>query len=45
MAKYRAIQRPRYAEGFDQLYYVSIGESGQFIIREWQESEENSLNG
>lgn len=37
LAKYHAIQRPSYAEGFDQLYYVLINPRGGFIIREWHE--------
>ena len=32
---------PSYAEGFDQLYYVTLDAEGQdFIVSEWQEEEE-----
>jgi predicted kinase len=37
LAKYHAIQRPRYAEGFDSLSYVSIDSNGRFLIAEWNE--------
>lgn len=32
---YKRLERPSYEEGFDELYYVRIGESG-FVVREWQ---------
>jgi predicted kinase len=38
MAKSHAMQRPSYAEGFDRLYYVSMGEDGEFVVEEWVES-------
>ena len=41
LAKYHAIQRPRYSEGFDQLYYVSIDLHSGFIVREWLEDHES----
>ncbi|MEO8971857.1 MAG: AAA family ATPase [Ktedonobacteraceae bacterium] len=31
--------RPSYAEGFDMLYEVSIGENGTFKVREWVEEQ------
>ena len=37
IAKFRALQRPRYAEGFDRLYHVTIDPRGGFQIREWVE--------
>jgi predicted kinase len=40
-AKAHAMQRPRYTEGFDRLYYVSIGPPGSFQVVEWIETEAN----
>lgn len=37
LAKYRAIQLPRFAEGFDRLYYVSIDPQEGFRVVEWNE--------
>lgn len=37
VAKFRAMQRPRYAEGFDRLFLVRIGAGGEFVVRDWQE--------
>ncbi|WP_247237208.1 AAA family ATPase [Telluribacter sp. SYSU D00476] len=34
---YKRLERPGYEEGFDELYYVRIGEEG-FVVREWQPS-------
>jgi predicted kinase len=31
----RRLELPSLAEGFDQLYYVSIGEAGGFAVEEW----------
>jgi predicted kinase len=39
LAKYHALERPRYREGFDRLYYVTIGPSGSFQVVEWIEAE------
>ncbi|VEP11858.1 conserved hypothetical protein [Hyella patelloides LEGE 07179] len=35
LATYKKLQIPSYTEGFEQLYYVSIGENNSFIIEEW----------
>lgn len=43
VAKFRALQRPRYAEGFDRLFLVSIGTNGQFVVRDWQEDPVDAL--
>lgn len=37
IAKFRALQRPLWAEGFDRLYHVSIDENGEFVVRDWQD--------
>lgn len=37
IAKYRALQMPQFDEGFDQLYRVSIGVDGGFVVRDWKE--------
>jgi hypothetical protein len=29
--------RPSFAEGFDELHYVRIGDDGTFIIEEWKD--------
>lgn len=31
------LQAPRYAEGFDQIYYVTILPPDQFTVQEWQD--------
>ncbi|OON67105.1 AAA family ATPase [Hymenobacter sp. CRA2] len=33
------LELPRYAEGFDQLYYVRIGEGGEFSVEPWQDEQ------
>lgn len=33
----KRLQMPRYAEGFDQLYYVTLVPPDQFEIQEWQD--------
>ncbi len=44
LAKYRAIQRPSFAEGFDRLFYVFIDSRGRFHVDEWNKvrAKENS---
>lgn len=39
IAKYRAMQRPSYSEGFDRLYFVSIDEQNGFAVEPWQENQ------
>ncbi len=34
-ATHRRLQPPSLAEGFDQLFSVTIGESGEFAVEEW----------
>lgn len=34
---FKRLELPRREEGFDQLYYVEINESGEFIIKEWSD--------
>jgi predicted kinase len=38
LAKYRAMQRPCFSEGFNQLYYVSIDAQAGFRVEEWHEN-------
>jgi predicted kinase len=33
----KRLQRPSYAEGFDALYAVQIGEGGGFVVQPWSE--------
>lgn len=35
LGTYRRLQVPSPAEGFDALYYVRIGEAGEFIVEDW----------
>jgi hypothetical protein len=32
---YKRLEAPTPAEGFDELFSVTIGESGGFLVREW----------
>ncbi len=34
-ATYKRLEPPSLAEGFDQLFSVTIGESGEFAVQEW----------
>jgi predicted kinase len=34
---YRKLKLPSYDEGFDQLFYVEIGDNGAFIVKEWSD--------
>lgn len=53
LAKYRQMQRPRFAEGFDRLYYVSIDPAvggtslNHFVVTEWSDAagESSEQNG
>jgi predicted kinase len=38
LAKFHAIQRPEYGEGFDRLYFVSIDSDRAFQVVEWHEN-------
>lgn len=31
------LEKPYYAEGFDQLFYVRINETGDFVVEKWTE--------
>lgn len=37
VAKFRALQRPRLSEGFDQIYRVTLTAGGGFAVSEWRE--------
>jgi predicted kinase len=39
-AAYKRLQLPSLAEGFDALFYVSIGSNGDFEVQEWMDSHE-----
>jgi hypothetical protein len=34
----KVLEVPALDEGFDELYYVSIGATGEFSIREWADA-------
>lgn len=38
LAKYRILQPPRYKEGFERLYYVSIDWDNHFIVSPYREN-------
>lgn len=31
------LEQPRYEEGFDRLYYVRIGDGGDFVVEDWKD--------
>lgn len=35
-ATHARLELPSYQEGFDKLYYVTIGEDKHFIVKDWQ---------
>ncbi|WP_425400787.1 AAA family ATPase [Aeoliella sp.] len=35
LGTYGRLQLPEWEEGFDELYYVSIGDTGEFVVSEW----------
>ena len=37
LGTYKRLELPRYAEGFDQLFYVSINEHNEFVVEEWRD--------
>ena len=37
LGTYKQLQVPSLKEGFDALYYVRIGEAGEFLVEEWQD--------
>ncbi len=37
LAKYRQMQPPSYAEGFDRLFWVTLQEGDGFVVRDWVE--------
>jgi predicted kinase len=37
LAKYKALQIPALAEGYDELYYVQLTSENEFIINSWQD--------
>lgn len=34
---YTKLELPTFEEGFDELYYVTIAEKGEFIVEKWQD--------
>ncbi|MEP7284158.1 MAG: ATP-binding protein [Chloroflexota bacterium] len=36
LGTYKRLQLPTFDEGFDQLFYVSVGENNTFVVQEWQ---------
>jgi predicted kinase len=37
LGTYKKLQIPQRTEGFDQLFYVTKGEEGDFVIEEWND--------
>ncbi len=37
LGTYKRLELPRLSEGFDELYYVRIGEDGGFVIERWSD--------
>lgn len=37
----KRLSRPSYAEGFDALYHVRIGDAGGFVVEPWSEERED----
>ena len=37
LGTYNKLQLPRYAEGFDELHYVSIADDGDFRVERWKD--------
>ena len=37
LATHRKLELPSYNEGFDELFYVSINNAGEFIVTEWSD--------
>lgn len=39
LSTYKRLELPQYAEGFDQLYYVTlVEEEGNFLVEEWNDA-------
>lgn len=34
---FNKLELPNYDEGFDELYFVSIGENNKFVVEEWKD--------
>jgi predicted kinase len=37
LATHRKMELPNYDEGFNQLFYVSINDKGEFLVTEWSD--------
>jgi predicted kinase len=37
LATHRKLELPRFDEGFEQLFYVTINEAGEFIVQEFHD--------
>lgn len=37
LGTYKRLELPSLSEGFDDLYYVKIGEDGQFVVEGWSD--------
>ncbi|MGH9802095.1 MAG: ATP-binding protein, partial [Blastocatellia bacterium] len=37
LGAYRKLELPSLDEGFDRLFYVEIGDDGQFLVKEWSD--------
>lgn len=39
IAMHRKLELPSYDEGFDRLFYVEIGDDGEFLVKAWLNSD------
>ena len=37
LGTHKKLELPRYAEGFDRLFYVEINEADEFVVQEWRD--------
>lgn len=37
LGAFKRLQIPKFDEGFDELFYVSINEENQFVVEEWKD--------
>jgi len=45
LGTYKKLDLPSYSEGFDKLYYVTIGSNNQFRIEDWKDEIVMNLTG
>jgi predicted kinase len=37
LGSFKRLQIPNFAEGFDELFYVSTNQAGQFVVADWKD--------